>query len=192
MTSLIGPIFATVAAPTIQTLYPSFNLSDILTSDGIAALALLDQVGGYITSIIPQLAATQLVQPNWTTNPHVQIYQSAIQTGGKAISGPLFVIHGEADAALDINLTTSAVQRTAELYPDAQIKYVRVTGTSHNGATTACQWLWLDWISARFRGEQVLPGLVSRELGSPGAVRDADYQVDLNWWIRTADALYET
>ena len=158
---------ATAIVPSIQLMFPAFKPSDILTPDGIARLALSQQVGGNTFTTLSIVEGYQLTKPTWPQNPYVLKYQDIVRNGGKAISGPLLVIHGEADPVLDIKLTTAAVQKTVSLFPKASIEYHSVSGTSHNAALTSCQWIWMNWIANRFQGIPAAVGLKSEELTTP-------------------------
>ncbi|TVY51989.1 hypothetical protein LCER1_G006019 [Lachnellula cervina] len=126
----------------------------------------------------------QFTKPTWPQNPFVLKYQDIVRNRGKAISGPLLVIHGEADPVLDIKLTTAAVEQTASLFPNASIEYHSVSGTSHNAAMNSCQWIWMDWITDRFQGVPAAAGLDSEELTTP--ISKSAYQNERNWWVAPA------
>ncbi|KAF4634472.1 hypothetical protein G7Y89_g3631 [Cudoniella acicularis] len=186
----LSSLVAVAVAPSIQIMFPNFNVSDILTPDGVERLALSQQIGGDTATTVSLLKGYQLTKPGWENNPFVQNYQNIVENGGKAISAPLLVIHGEADVTLGYNLTTAAVEKTAKLYPETSIEYVRVSGASHIGGMTSCQWLWMDWIAQRFQGVPAESGLTNKELKAP--MPGLSYQINQNWWVAPVTAFYQT
>jgi pimeloyl-ACP methyl ester carboxylesterase len=177
-------------APTIEATFPDFDRSEILTPDGVTRMALTQQLAGWQTTSVSVLIGFECIKPGWTSNPSVQKFQDAVSNGGKSISGPLLVVHGEVDPILNVGLTTAAVEKTLQKFPEAQIEYVRAEGASHNGGMTSSQWVWMDWIANRFAGVVPEPGLTERQLKAAMPVES--YQAELNWWMAPAIHFYET
>jgi pimeloyl-ACP methyl ester carboxylesterase len=176
----------------IESVFPEFKRSAILTTEGLQRTEVVEKLDACSAPSLAILAGVPaaLTVPNWAENPWVQQYQTLTSTGQKAISGPLLVIHGEADPQLAFSLTATTVEKTAAKFPAAQIEFLRVPGVSHNAALTSTQWIWLDWVAQRFAGVAQMPGLKETELKV--ARPDNAYQAELNWWVAPATEFYHT
>lgn len=198
VTSIIDPATAATTLPFLgfhiaagmENIFPNFNRSEILTPEGVQKLSLLERTNGCISTTVSLIANSDPTKPDWTENSSTVKWQELTRNGGKAIRGPLLVIHGDGDPILNISLVTRAVEETARASPDAQIEYLRLSGVSHNAALTASQWIWMDWIAKRFAGTLHESGLKVSEtkIQRPGA----DYQAEVNWWLAPATMFYET
>ncbi|TVY73270.1 hypothetical protein LSUE1_G006678 [Lachnellula suecica] len=177
--------------PGVAAYFPEFNSGDILTPEGAERMVLSQQVGGNTGTSMSLLMGVQLLKPNWPENSFVKEYETLVANGGIAIAEPLLVIHGEADPLLNVNITTTAVERTVELFPASKIEYIRIPKVSHNACMTASQWAWMEWIGNRFAGVEEASGLKSRVLPVRAAPPNS-YQADLNWWLAPATQFYET
>ncbi|KAM3082874.1 hypothetical protein ACMFMF_002523 [Clarireedia jacksonii] len=185
-------------APTIASIFPDFNIQDIITPEG---LQLLDEVLALegCSSVIMDLllepaAAGTLLTPNWRSNPWVLKYINLTANYNQQIGGPLLIIHGETDPLLNINLTVTAVNATTSRYPTSQLEFLRLPNTSHIPAITGAQSVWMDWIADRFKGVSVLPfnknkkAITQAVLARPAAA----YAPELNWYVELATESYET
>lgn len=181
-------ILGTAICPGLAAAFPEFRLDHVLTPDGENRIKAIIQSGGGVASSIALLSGGELVKPTWKEDPYIQKYQSLISNGGKEIGGPLLVIHGECDARVSTHVTTSAVDKTADLFPSSQLQYVLLPHVTHNPALSASQRLWMDWIGDRFAGREV----ESRRLRSnlvPARPGEA-YQEELNWYITPATQFF--
>ncbi|KAF7898971.1 uncharacterized protein EAF01_008184 [Botrytis porri] len=61
-------------------------------------------------------------------------------------------IHEEKDQLIDFTLTEKAVYYIAMKYHDSELEFIRLS-TTHDSAMTGSQWIWMDWIRARFEGK---------------------------------------
>ena len=127
-------------------------------------------------------------KPNWTrSDPTPGKWAEMVDIGGRKIAGPMLVLHGNKDPVLCVDATRKWVDKTMEMYKEARIEYVELDGVSHNGACTAAQWVWTDWIAQRFGGvAEASRG--TRTIKPPRPV-DA-YQKEINWWIAEATQFY--
>ncbi|TVY39220.1 hypothetical protein LOCC1_G004099 [Lachnellula occidentalis] len=182
--------FGFLIAQGMENIFPDFNRADILTDEAVVSLGLIQQTGGCSATVVSLIHGTKPTKPNWTENSFVQKFQELVKVGGKEIAGPLLVIHGDNDFIIHMDLTTSAVEATAQKFPAAQIEYLRLPGVSHNPALTSSQWLWMDWIAKRFAGVPQEPGLKVSE--SKIAMPATAYQRELNSWLAPAMIFYET
>ncbi|TVY44023.1 hypothetical protein LSUB1_G002122, partial [Lachnellula subtilissima] len=188
-----APVLALGILPGMVTVLPGFKTTDVSTPQGQQALdqifyfagcmAFIDAVVGAIIGVFP------LVQPGWQENPFVQAWQALAINGGKEISGPLLIFHGESDPLLNFNVTSEAVENTLAKFPKSQIEFVILPNVSHIPALEASQPIWLDWIAARFAGES---GSRSQISTACPARPSAAQQPELNWFINLATKFFQT
>lgn len=113
-------------------------------------------------------------------------WQNLVENGGKDVSSPPLVIHGDKDPMLQVKFTDDAVNITADL----QVEYIRDPGVEHTGAVTATQRMWMEWIGERFAGKAVEIGLVRREVK---VARHLEYYQDkINWFFGSATEFWHT
>ncbi|KAF2464809.1 prolyl aminopeptidase-like protein [Lindgomyces ingoldianus] len=174
----------------ITAYFPEFNLSDVLTTEGLERHTLVKQLDATATTSLTVISDVALFQSNWTQNPYIQRYQTLVLNGGKAIAKPLLVIHGEADPNLNITVTAAAVEETVQKFPDAPLEFIRVPGVTHNAALTSSQRVWMDWISDRFAGKATCS--TGGEMETKAARPLDAYQPELNWYLSLATAFYQT
>ena len=186
--SVIGAAFSSGLAST----FPDFKPADILTENGQRSVAATEQCGAGVASGIALFLGADggagLMKPNWIENQHVQKYQAMISNGGKKIAGPLLVVHGEADEKLASAMTTAAVDKTAEAFPESQLEYLLIPNVTHVPALQASQRLWMEWIADRFAGREVKKQVVRSEL--PRARPAASYQKEQNWYLEPATQFF--
>lgn len=81
-----------------------------------------------------------------------------------------------------MSTTNEAVNDLLRRDPTSRVEYYTMPGVTHDPALYASQRLWLDWIAARFAGEELKPGL-SRSKASDFPRPLSSYQSDANWVI---------
>src|ERR1035438_8381266 len=101
-------VMLTSLAYGVKTVYPQFQVSDMLTEK---ALALYQQVGQTCSQAktIPQLSPAEMVKPEWESNAFVRRYFDRNELGQTRASGPILVISGGADQANPATLTAKAI-----------------------------------------------------------------------------------
>ncbi|KAI4224885.1 MAG: hypothetical protein L6R36_004337 [Xanthoria steineri] len=140
-------------------------------------------------TILYNLAATGILREGWRDNHAVQEYQRAAEVGGKRISGPLLVIQGGADPIVYTPSVTDAVKRTVEVNRSASIQFHMLPNVSHAPAMYTGLHVYLDWIAARFFGQELQAG-PSRS--DPWPVRPASaQQIEANWFIQNQKAAWQ-
>ena len=102
----------------------------------------------------------------------------------------MLILQGTADATVAEPVTSAAVQETCQKYPDSQLEYLTFTGVDHVPVMFASQRLWLDWIAARFAGEEASKGCQTTNYSSVRAYEY--YQKEQTWFVEFATAGYET
>lgn len=171
-------------------LMPDFSIADVLTPGSQQVLDLLNQSGGCQAMMGILLgAAGSLAKDEWQQNPHIQKYQAEVFNGGKQISSPLLVTHGEADTTISFNVTVDAIANTIGKFAESQLQFLKLPGVSHVPALQASQYLWLDWIEDRFAKKPVPKGLQTSTI-EPFRPLNAR-QPDLYWFIDLVTKLYE-
>ncbi len=148
----------------IAEVYPGFNISSILTPQGLQRFNLELATGGNVAVTIAlflTMAGFPIMNDNWEQNEYVQRYQNATSNGGRPIKGPFLVIQGEADFNIAVETTTAAVKATASVNPNESIDYAIYSNITHAPAPWVSQQRYLDWIRRRFNGKPTPPGLVS-------------------------------
>lgn len=133
----------------IKTVYPQFQVSDMLTDK---ALALYNQLGQTCSPVrtTPDLSAAEIVRSAWETNPFVRRYFDGNELGRTRAYGPIFIITGDADPAIPPTIRAQAFARMCkqgdrvqwERYPNLDAG--RVIGDSVRDQ--------IGWIESRFAG----------------------------------------
>ncbi|KAL8705706.1 MAG: hypothetical protein Q9201_001181 [Fulgogasparrea decipioides] len=153
------PLLVIMLIPGLQQKFPDFKPEDVLTPKGVKTLQTYRALNGCNTLLFQLPSTDDILRSDWQSDTHIQRYQEAAVTGGKNISGPLLVVHGDSDTIVTVPPVTDAVHATAEVCPLNHIAYHILPKVSHVPAMYVGQQIWMDWITARFAGEQLSPGL---------------------------------
>lgn len=148
-------IIAPVMTPAIASAFPDFELKAMLTPEGEERVKTIHKRSAAISSGVALLSGIVTLKPDWKQNEHFRKHQELTSNGGKAINGPLLVIHGEADPALSAKVAENAVEKTIASYPKSEIQYIPLPEVTHVSALSAAQHIWMDWIADRFAGHEV-------------------------------------
>jgi hypothetical protein len=136
----------------IRTVYPQFEVGDMLTEKGVAAYQRIEKACS-VTNTGPEVSAGEMLKPNWENNSFVKQFFSRNALGQKPAQGPLLVISGEADSAVPIAMTAQAVGRLCREGDRVQFyKYEDVGPAGLLGNSVRDQ---ISWIQARFAGQPV-------------------------------------
>lgn len=187
-TSAFASLLAAAVSTGIQSIFPEFKLDDVVTPMGVQALNLMYKYGGCL-AFLENFIANVTVKEGWQQNPTVQKWAAEVENGGKEISGPLLVFHGEADATVSFNLTVQAVAMTKAAFPNSQLEFIKQPGMSHTSVVQASQSTYMDWIRDRFDGVAIPQGV--RILKASPIRPTSAYQTVLNWFIGLATEFYE-
>ena len=104
--------------------FPDFVPGDFLTAEGENGLETVHRIGTGVSTAVALLSGIDLLKPNGRDNVHLKDHQRKTSNGGKAIKGPLLIIHDRSDPVLSVTRVENAVKETAERFPSAQIQYV--------------------------------------------------------------------
>lgn len=89
-----------------------------------------------------------LTKPGWTQDPIVQEWSNLTDVGNKEFAGPMLVLIGQVDGAVDTALTKKVVEETcASGY--GEIEFWEYSGVSHFAAIQASQGKWMAWVKER-------------------------------------------
>lgn len=178
-------IIAKLIAQSLESIYPSFSITDIFTDRGVELYRLSQELGA-CNSVEFQLFADpqEWVRPDWVESLYISPYVNLTANGGRPISGPMLVLQGTADPIINDTVTTAAVDETCRLYPESEIEYAVVEGVSHVPALYAGQQIWLDWIADRFAGVPVSQRCSRSNYSSLRPVET--YQAELAYYLQIA------
>lgn len=188
--SEFGPVVAAVMCRGIASAFPDFDVQEILTPEGEKRIKVMCDTDAGLAAGVALLLGADVVKPAWKRNFKMQEFSRLTSNGGKAIQGPLLVIHGNADERLSLAVCERAVKKTAGNLPSAQLDFVKLPGVSHTTALPASQSLWMDRIADRFAGRDVAPGCQNSTLTS--ARQSHVYHKEEDWYLEPATQFYQT
>jgi pimeloyl-ACP methyl ester carboxylesterase len=133
----------------IKTVYPQFQVTDMLTEKALALYRHIEQ-NCEEAATIAELPPAEMLKPGWENNEFVRQYFATNSLGQTNARGPILVISGDADRAVPATLTAPVVARMCkqgdrvqwERYPD--LDPGRVIGDSVRDQ--------IAWIEGRFAG----------------------------------------
>jgi hypothetical protein len=128
----------------IQTVFPQFNVKDILTDKG---LSLHTQIEKSCTDPARQ-SSSEILNPNWASHRFVKQYFARNEPGQRAAKAPMLIISSALDPSIPISRTTQVISTMCkegdeiqfDRYPDSEL-------SSLFGDSVAAQ---ISWIEARF------------------------------------------
>ena len=143
-----------LAAPTVSSIFPDFQLRDWVTPAGMPYYNLYFDVQGCMSTRTELFYNQQIqyAQPGWNESYYLGALSKLSANGGKPFAGPLLVLQGTADAFIPIEQTTKIVNQTCEAVPHGGLHYVTLEGADHVPTLYASQQIWLQWIEDRFDG----------------------------------------
>ncbi|RYP38428.1 hypothetical protein DL768_010778 [Monosporascus sp. mg162] len=152
----------------LDTIFPSFELSQWLTPLGVARTELLGEIEGGI-AVSQQLYFTgeAVVREDYRDTWYADAYAELANAGRKPFRGPLLVVQGTEDVYIPYDITSATVRDTCEVNPENDLEYLVINGTQHTPTLHATRQTWLQWIQDRFEGKQLVkPGCVRSDLES--------------------------
>ncbi|KAI4264790.1 MAG: hypothetical protein L6R42_000115 [Xanthoria sp. 1 TBL-2021] len=169
--------------------FPDFDPREILTAEGEQRVALMFQLDAGTGAAMALFHGADLVKADWKENRHIQEHAAMTSCGGKAIGGPLLVIHGEADIMNSPAAVKVAIDKTVELLPKAQLESIWLPGVKHTAALGASQFLWMEWIADRFKGVEVPAGHQQTRFTS--ARPSSSYHKDQSWFLESTTHFFQ-
>ncbi|MGA7558432.1 MAG: hypothetical protein WCF61_16095 [Terriglobales bacterium] len=135
-------------ASTVKTLYPEFQLGDMLKDTALPGYQRIVQTCGGETGA---KSSAGMLKPGWENNQFVKEFFSRNTPGGKRAHSPLLVIGGEADPMIPADMTGKTVARMCKAGDRVLfLKYRNLDASGAMGASVADQ---ISWIRARFAGD---------------------------------------
>ncbi len=133
----------------IKTVYPNFEVNDMLTAKALPLYDKINEGCGDLTgsSAIP---ASEMLKPNWKSNTFVQEFFSRNKVGQKTANAPLLVIGDDRDPAAPAGMTTQLVTRLCQ-HGD-RVQFDKISDPESDllvGDSVRDQ---MSWIEARFAG----------------------------------------
>ncbi|KAI0861858.1 hypothetical protein F4860DRAFT_160526 [Xylaria cubensis] len=159
----------------LKSIFPSFDLTEWLTSLGIARLNLFREIRGGIAEaqslFLDPTSGPVIKEDSWNQTWYVDAYGRLGNVGSRPFLGPLLVIQGTADVYIPYPVTTKTVADTCQFLESEKIssdlEYLVVNGTMHVPTLDATRPIWLKWIADRFEGRPVeRSGCVTTNLNS--------------------------
>ncbi|KAK5135731.1 hypothetical protein LTR08_004717 [Meristemomyces frigidus] len=164
----------------LNSVLPTFSLSDWLTDAGIARWKLLHEIQG-CGATGGQLFNTgartvPILRDGWNTSEAAMWFSNVTTNGGRPFAGPMLVLQGTDDPNANEPVTTLSVNKTCAMYPDNQLEYIRWENITHVPVLYAGQHLWLDWIRDRFAGVEAPKGCSTQTMKPPSRINGAGFK----------------
>ena len=133
----------------IKTVYPQFQVSDMLSEKAVALYHNIDRMCSQARAI-PELSPMQVVKPSWESNALVRQYFVRNNPGEAQAYGPILVISSDADQAILTTATAPAIARMCKQGDRVQwVRYPDLDAGRVIGDSVRDQ---IGWIEARFAG----------------------------------------
>jgi hypothetical protein len=133
----------------IKTIYPQFEVTDILTEKALALYHDIEQMCLQARTI-PEPSALQMVKPGWESNAFVSQYFVRNGLGQTRAYGPILAITSDANPATIVAITAQAVARMCKQGDRVQWeRYPDLDAGSVIGDSVRDQ---IGWIESRFAG----------------------------------------
>jgi pimeloyl-ACP methyl ester carboxylesterase len=181
-----GQVNARVAgiAQGLKGVRDNFTLSEWLTDAGVARTKLmleLQACGGVAGHLFSPAEGVQFLKPGWNETESATWWNNITSNGERPFAGPMLVLQGDKDGNAIERVTTAAVKKTCEMFPQSKLQYSMYEGVTHAPIMYAAHNEWINWISDRFDGVELESGC---KLETVQAGRGADNTIkDQNWFI---------
>lgn len=132
----------------IKTVYPQFQVTDMLTEKG---LALYHDVGQSCGHTGKTAGSSETVKSGWQDNGFVRQYFARSNLAQARAFGPVMVISADADPAIPTAMTSQAIARMCKQGDSVQWQRYSLDPGEVIGASARDQ---IAWIAARFAGRE--------------------------------------
>ena len=135
----------------VQTLYPQFQVNQILTKEALAPYRQIESDCAATVSgaVVP---ANQVLRPGWENNHFVRQFFERNTLGHKPAYGPLLIISSYADPAVKMGMTLRAVTRMCKQHDT--VRFHEYQGSDFAAVLGDSVRDQLSWIQARFAGRR--------------------------------------
>ncbi len=135
-------------ALTVQTLYPEFSLSSVLTSEALPAY---EHFTSSCEGAVPSELKSTMLKSGWEDDRFVKEFFRGNTPGRRVAHGPILVISGGADTVIPAELSATTVGRMCKAGDRVDfLRYPNLDASGVMAASTADQ---ISWIRARFAGD---------------------------------------
>ncbi len=133
----------------VQTLYPTFQVNQVLTEKALAMYQQIENACA-VTSEESEGATVHMLKPDWEDNAFVQQFFDRNVVGRKPSQEPLLIISSSSDPAVSTGMTAQAVARMCKQRDMVQFHQYQSSEVARTlGDSVRDQ---LTWIQARFAG----------------------------------------
>ncbi|MFY9904135.1 MAG: hypothetical protein WBX02_15145 [Terriglobales bacterium] len=134
-------------ASTVKTLYPEFQVSDMLKD---AALPAYQYVSAVCAVEDEPKFSSEMLKPGWQNNRFVKEFFSRNTPGQKPAHGPLLVISGEVEPTIPSDMTAKTVAHMCK--QGSRVLFLKYRDLDASGVMAASASDRISWIKARFDG----------------------------------------
>ncbi|RAH84653.1 putative secretory lipase [Aspergillus japonicus CBS 114.51] len=193
--SVTIPGFIAWIAKELDSVFPTFNVSDWFTPLGVSRINLLNQIEGSQMVTFAMLGASseaEFLRPGWNETWYADGFSKLANPGRLPFKGPLLIVQGTEDSSVMYNTTRTTAQETCNLYR-GDLELLAVSEGGHFSAINAAKHTWLQWIEDRFEHRPLAKhGCVESQLDS--LLPAQNYQVQANsfpMWAGEEQFAYE-
>ncbi|VUC26721.1 unnamed protein product [Clonostachys rosea] len=143
----------------VTSLYPSFNFTGMtsIVRDRFFNVAAKVQACLPTDSLIfATVPPAELGEPGWTNTFVAQEFRKRTSVGGKEFAGPLLVIAGKADSAVQFETVEKVIEATCDVVnsgnTSSSLEFVSYEAKDHFPVIQASQHYWMDWIKEHLHG----------------------------------------
>lgn len=134
----------------IKTVYPEFDVHDVLNDKALPLYSRVEQACGDAMDSKP--AASEMLKPGWETNHYVKEYFNRNRSGQRPAFGPLLVIASESNPAAPASKLSNVIARMCQRGDQVQFQtYGDADPGSVIGVSVRDQ---INWIQGRFAGRR--------------------------------------
>jgi pimeloyl-ACP methyl ester carboxylesterase len=138
----------------IHARFPEFAVKDMLTPAAMSRYAAATDKGCWYNgfALFSDLKSGDILKKDWNKNPWAQRFFKENALGTVAVTGPLFVIAGEADQSVPIEGVRDTVAKTCRA-GSSQLSFRSYPGLDHTPSMVNSVKDQLAWIADRFSGK---------------------------------------
>ncbi len=133
----------------VKTVYPKFQVTDMLTEKGHALYQQINQNCGE-TATIGQLPPAEMLRPGWENNEFVKQYFARNSLGQTRAGGAILVINANADRAVPVTVTAPVIARMCK--QGDRVQWERYSNLDPGSVISDSARDQITWIEARFAG----------------------------------------
>ena len=135
----------------IKTIFPQFQVADMLTPKGLARYQLVEQSCSE-AGPGPELSAAQIVKPGWENNEFVIQYFTRNSLGQQRVYGPILAVSGDSGQSASASASAEAIARMCRL--GDRIQWERYSSPNSGSVIGDSVRDQMGWIEARFAGRE--------------------------------------